>query len=251
MICGTTAALFLLVALPLFAQNESRLHRDFRVEGEALKSCTKFSFGNLTDCGQTLVMGQPMHIAVGSLSPQNGTGVGLAFVEHKNFASEWRDNWDMDAVATTNGSWRAGAYMKAYRLPGGTIHMSVPGATKPSPTPLFTSAPLFNFYSQFISLNHIDYFGLGPNTQRAAHAVYGFSENITGASAILPLGGGFRPAKLSLDFEMNGRFPSVRPGPSDEPPIYLLYSEPNAPGLAQQTGFLQPSEGLRLESSLI
>lgn len=250
MIRGTTAALFLLVALPLFAQNESRLHRDFRVEGEALKSCTKFSFGNLTDCGQTLIMGQPMHIAVGSLSPQNGTGVGLAFVEHKNFASEWRDNWDMDAVATTNGSWRAGAYMKAYRLPGGTIHMSVPGATKPSPTPLFTSAPLFNFYSQSISLNHIDYFGLGPDTQRAAHAVYGFSENITGASAILPLGGGFRPAKLSLDFEMNGRFPSVRPGPSDEPPIYLLYSEPNAPGLAQQTGFLQPSEGLRLESSL-
>ena len=60
--------LWVLAAVPASAQNESRLHRDFRVEGTALKACTKFSFGNLTDCGQTLVMGQPMHIAVGSLS---------------------------------------------------------------------------------------------------------------------------------------------------------------------------------------
>ena len=29
-------------------------------------------------------------------------------------------------VATTNGSWRAGAYMKAYRLPGGPIRHAVP-----------------------------------------------------------------------------------------------------------------------------
>lgn len=250
MICRVLPSLFLLGALPVFAQNEGRLHRDFRVEGEALKSCTKFSFGNLIDCGQTAIMGQPMHIAIGSLSPQNGIGAGIAFVEHKNFASEWRDNWDVDAVATTNGSWRAGAYMKAYRLPGGTIHMTLPGATRPSSTPFFTSAPLFNLYSQSISLNDIDYYGVGPGTPRASHAVYGFSENITGASAILPLGGDFRPAKLSLAFELNGRFPSVRRGPSDEPPIYLLYSEANTPGIAQQTGFLQPSEGLRLEPSL-
>ena len=65
-------------AVPAAAQKESRLHRDFRVEGEALKNCGKFNFGSLTDCGQTLVMGQPLHIAVGSLSPQNGFGAGLA-----------------------------------------------------------------------------------------------------------------------------------------------------------------------------
>jgi len=37
---------------------------------------------------------------------------------------------------------------------------------------------------------------------------------------------------------------------SDEPPIYLLYCEPNTPGPAQQTGFLQACEGLRIEPSL-
>lgn len=76
MIRRALVSLLILAAAPCFAQNESRLHRDFRVEGDALKACTKFSFGNLTDCGQTLIMGQPMHIAVGSLPPQNRFGVG-------------------------------------------------------------------------------------------------------------------------------------------------------------------------------
>lgn len=238
--------LCVLAALPALAQNESRLHRDFRVEGEALKNCTKFNFGSLTDCGQTLVMGQPMHIAVGSLSPQNGFGAGLAFVEHKNFASEWRDNFDIDALATTNGSWRAGGYIKAYRLGGGTIRMNTGNAPK-ARTPLFTSAPLLNFYSQSTSLNHIDYYGLGPNTSRAAHATFGFSENITGASAILPVGGMMAAAKLSIALELNGRFPSVRPGPADEPSITPQFTDANTPGLARQAGYFQPAEGLRLE----
>jgi hypothetical protein len=237
-----------LAAAPALAQNESRLHRDFRVEGEALKVCTKFSFGNLTDCGQTLVMGQPVHLAIGSLPPQNGLGFGLAFVEHKNFASEWRANWDMDAVAASNGSWRAGGYMKAYRLPGGTLHMTFPGAHKSAGPPLFGSAPLFNFYSQSISLAHVDYYGLGQDTARTAHATFGFSENITGASAILPLGGGLSAAKMSLDLELNGRFPSLRQGPSgDQPFVQQLYTDANTPGLAKQTDYLQPGEGLRLE----
>jgi hypothetical protein len=245
--------LCVLAALPASAQNESRLHRDFRVEGTALKACTKFSFGNLTDCGQTLVMGQPMHIAVGSLSPQNGFGAGLAFVEHKDFASEWRDSWDIDALATTNGSWRAGAYMKAYRLPGGPIVMQFPGTSgaRPKTTPLFTSAPLLNFYSQSISLNRVDYFGLGPYTSPAAHTTYGFSENITGMNATLPVAGALAPAKFAVVLELNGRFPSVRPGTEGSlPTIGALFNEATAPGLTRQTGYLEPSEGLRMTPAL-
>jgi len=240
-------------AVPASGQNESRLHRDFRVEGMALKACTKFSFGNLTDCGQTLVMGQPMHIAVGSLSPQNGFGAGLAFVEHKDFASEWRDNWDIDALATTNGSWRVGAYMKAYRLPGGPIVMQFPntGGAKPKATPLFTSAPLLNFYSQSISLNRVDYFGLGPYTTPAAHTTYGFSENITGMNATLPVAGALAPVKLAVVLELNGRFPSIRPGTDGSlPTIGALFNETTAPGLTRQTGYLEPSEGLRMTPAL-
>ncbi len=234
------------------AQNESRLHRDFRVEGEALHACGKFNFGSLTDCGQTLVMGQPMHIALGSLAPQNGFGAGLAFVEHKNFASEWRMNFDIDALATANGSWRAGAYTKAYRLPGGAIHMQFPGSGgKPATAPLFTNAPLFNFYAQAISLNRVDYYGLGPNTTPLAHTTYGFTETIAGVSAILPIAGPLTGARFSVVAELNGRFPTLRPGTDATlPSTTQRFNEATAPGLLRQAGYLEPSEGLRIEPAL-
>ena len=112
------------------AGNESRVHSDFRREAEELQPCRKFSFGNIASCGQELVTGQPLHIALGSLAPQNGFAAGLAFVEHKDFKDEWRMTVNTDAVATGNGSWRAGAYLKAYRLGGGKI-IAVQGAGMP------------------------------------------------------------------------------------------------------------------------
>lgn len=226
-------------ALPLllttalaFPQTESRLHRDFRVEGESLEPCGHFSFGNLTDCLQTLVMGQPMHITAGSLAPDDGIAAGLAFVEHKDYTNEWRASWDVDAEATGNGSWRAGAYMKAYRLPSGLQ---------------YRVAPLFNFYSQSISLARVDYFGLGPNTTLLTQTTYGFSENITGADAAIPLQVGHGGPKIAIVAEVNGRFPSVRGG-SDKslPSIGTLFTESTAPGLTHQPGYLEPSEGLRI-----
>jgi hypothetical protein len=224
------ASVLLLAATPLFAQNETRLQRDFRVEGESLKACGHFNFGSLTDCGQTLVMGQPMHITAGSLAPQDGTAFGLAFVEHKNFANEWRTTYDIDAQATLNGSWRAGGYMKAYRLPGGSQ---------------YSVAPLFNFYSQSISLTRVDYYGLGPNTSPLAHTTYGFSENITGASAAIPFTGSLRKTRLAVIGELNGRFPSVRPGSDSKiPSIGVLFNDATAPGLTRQPSYFQASQGV-------
>ena len=215
-----------------FPQTESRLHRDFRVEGEALQVCRKFSFGNLIDCGQTIVMGQPMHITVGTLAPDDGIAAGLAFVEHKDYTNEWRASWDVDAGATSNGSWRAGAYMKAYRLPSGLQ---------------YRVAPLFNVYSQSISLTRVDYFGLGPNSSLLNHTTYGFSENITGVNAAIPLQIGHGGPKIAIVAELNGRFPSVRAGSDASlPSIGALFTEATAPGLAHQTAYGEPSEGLRI-----
>jgi hypothetical protein len=214
--------------------NESRLHRDFRVEKESLASCTKFA--KLMDCGQTLVTGQPMHIAFGSLAPQNGVGFGLAFVEHKNFANEWRASWDVDAVATPNSSWRAGGYMKAFRLPGGFV---------------YRTAPLINLYSQSISLNRVDYYGLGPDTPPETLSTYGFSENITGVSAAIPFGGALHRAGIAVVAEVNGRFPSVRPGTdSNVPSTTVLFNEATAPSLTRQSPFIQASEGLKIYPAL-
>jgi hypothetical protein len=228
------SSLLLLTALQVSAQNENRVQRDFRVEGDSLKACGNFK--GLIDCGQTLVMGQPMHITVGGLAPQDGQAFGLALVEHKNFANEWRTTYDIDGQVTLNGSWRAGGYMKAYRLPGG-LNYSV--------------APLFNFYSQSISLTRVDYYGIGPNTTQPTHTTYGFSENITGASAVIPFTGALSKTRLAVTAELNGRFPSVRSGTDSRiPSIGTLFNESTAPGLTHQPSYFQASQGLHFGPGL-
>src|SRR5262249_11982230 len=70
-----------------------------------------FDVKGLPGCAETLFTGKPLHIAVGSIAPQNGFGAGLALVGHKT-TGNWRDSWSADAVASNNGSWRAGVYFK-------------------------------------------------------------------------------------------------------------------------------------------
>ena len=41
------------------------------------ESCTSFSFSSLGGCAELLFTGKPLHIAVGSLAPQNGFGAWL------------------------------------------------------------------------------------------------------------------------------------------------------------------------------
>jgi hypothetical protein len=249
---GPTRSLLLaalvLAVLPAQPQsgNESRIHSDFRREGEQLQSCKSFNFGGIANCAQTLVTGQPMHIAVGSLAPQNGIAAGAAFVEHKDFANEWRLNWDMDAVASGNGSWRAGAYLKAFRQPGGKI-VVVSGPSK-NTNPLYRTAPLFNLYAETTSLNRIYFYGLGPNTLAANRSVFGVTQTIAGGSAIIPLAG---KTGISLIGELNGRIPQLRGNNGESsPPIASLYSESTAPGLTSQPAFLQAGEGIRIRPSL-
>ena len=67
-------------------------------------------------CAYTLFTDHPLHIAAGSMPPQNGFGFGAAFVWSKN-TRNWRMSWDVDAVGATSAAWRAGAYMKLIHTP--------------------------------------------------------------------------------------------------------------------------------------
>src|SRR5262245_11539821 len=104
-----------LLMLTGFAQaQESELAAEFRREGEQFKeNCSKFSLKSAVGCGEVLFTGHPLHIAVGSIAPQNGFGVGPAFLTHWTPNNDWRMNLNVDAIVSTNGSWRAGAYFKA------------------------------------------------------------------------------------------------------------------------------------------
>jgi hypothetical protein len=213
------------------------------------KPCSTFTFGHLAGIGQTLFTGQPLHIAVGSLAPQNGFAAGFAFVEHKDLPSEWRLTTETDAVASNNASWRTGSYLTTYKLPQSHETIGVVMGT-PSPAqkkPSVQVAPIFNLYAEATSLNRLYFYGLGPNTLPSGQAAFGLTETIAGASAILPL----NRNGISFTLEFNGRIPQLR-GDYNEtvPSIGQLYTEATAPGLTYQPPFLQPGGGIQIQPSL-
>src|SRR5580700_3326983 len=78
-----------------FAQ-ETRLGADFRGEGTRFESSCfgGFSFAEIGSCAELLFTDHPLHIAVGSLAPQNGFGAGLAMVGRWT-PLNWRNSWDV------------------------------------------------------------------------------------------------------------------------------------------------------------
>jgi len=205
------------------------------------ESCGAFK---ILPCAEELFTGKPVHIAVGSIAPQNGFGAGLAYLDHKT-TDNWRITWNSDAVGSINGSWRAGFYLKfvdTHQKPiGGGF------GTKGKKVRVLTELPehpVFNLYAQAISLNKLTYFGLGPATTLAGRTFYGMTQTIVGGSAVKPF---YERLNASLYGEVNGRFVDIRPSTGQpSPSIGTLYTEATAPGLTTHPGTLQLGEGVRI-----
>ena len=189
---------------------ENPLEADFRGEGDRLAAgCGTFTIGGIGSCAQTLFTDHPVHIAVGSIAPQNGFAAGPAFVAHYTPNESWRLSWDVDAVASDNLSWRAGAYMTAVM----TRHRQITtGSSKRKPE--VGEYPVFHAYGQAISLNKITYFGEGPSSPVTAPSFFGMRETIVGGNVIWPVPGALH---LALYGEANGRFVDIRPFVGNQP----------------------------------
>jgi hypothetical protein len=250
------------------AAQESMMRAEFRREGErASDACKDFSFKSVPGCAYEIFTDHPLHIAAGSMPAQNGFGLGAAFVADKN-TTNWRLTWDVDAVGSTNGSWRAGGYMKMIHTPNEPIHVSIPSTTLPvtpqpgataekpakkTPVNLVHPYTVFNLYAQSISLNKLYFFGLGNDSPLTGQSVFGMTQTIVGGNAIKPVYEWAAISKLNLALlgEVNGRFVSVRGENGQSPPsIETLYTNATAPGLSSQPGFVQLGEGFRIDPVL-
>ncbi len=220
---------------------ESQLGADFRHEKEDFShGCSGPFFKALLGCAQDLFTDHPLHIAIGSLAPGNGIAAGPAFVAHLTPNESWRLSWNADAVGSPNASWRAGLYMKTIYT-GGKRNLNIVTTTQ--------EYPVIDFYAQGISLNKLDYYGLGNSTDRSGHSLWGMTQTIVGARGTKPFGSVLR---LSLFGEVNGRFVGVR-GEQENgtPSITQLYTPLSAPGLASQPAFAQFGQGARIEPHLL
>lgn len=233
---------------------ESQFASDVRREKEHIaESCGGLAPKKLVQCALTVTTEYPFHLAVGSLPPQNGFGVGLAFVERYTPNENWRLSWNADAVAARSGAWRGGAYMKIIRTAMPPITVRTPGAPARRPDGI-RQYPVFNVYAQSTSLEKLLFFGPDPGRgpSLSVPSVFGERHSIVGGSAVVPLTRVplFRSLQPSAIGAVNGRFIRVTAGsPASMPTIADVYSETTAPGLTHQPTFVQFQQGVRLTPS--
>lgn len=248
--------LALMIVLPLFLamrvkSQETALDAELRREAERVSDACSFSFSAIPGCGYELFTDHPFHVAAGSMPPQNGFGLGAAFVWSEN-TQNWRLSWDVDAVGSTSGAWRAGGYMTIVHTPRQPIRVTLPKpGERQTPSEVFVHPyTVYNLYVQSISLNKLFFFGLGNDSTLADKSLFGMTQTIVGASAIKPVyeWAAIRKLNLSLLGEINGRFVDIRGEPGQSfPTIGTLFTDATAPGLTNQPGFFQLGEGLRIK----
>jgi hypothetical protein len=165
------------------------LQADFRREGERVSrrlQRVRFQDGDRgapTKSSPTI----PFTLQREACRRKTDSALGAAFVADKN-TKNWRMTWDVDAVASTNASWRAGGYMKLIHTPPEQItslhqlpQSGETAETKPAKKTrinLVHPYTVFHLYAQSISLNKINFYGLGnDSTQAGAVGLWHDSNN--------------------------------------------------------------------------
>lgn len=248
---GWMILIVMLAAPKLFAQASATVSTGPDNPSESYKlghSCFRLRFQQIADCAEEAFTGQPFHVAVGSIAPQDGFGAGMAYVGHLT-TENWRTSWDADGIASGNGSWRAGVYVKLVdtKEKAPTVEFGTHGHNlKPNLT-LLPERPVISLYAQTITLNKLTYFGLGPGSAEANRSFFGMRQTIVGGSAVKPFASRLRAAFYG---EINGRFVSLRPSRGQSSPsIEQVYTEATAPGLTNQPATIQLGEGIRIRPS--
>src|SRR6476659_5139526 len=173
----------LCLASTLMVAQESPLAAELRREGERASDACHASFKSIPGCAYTLFTDHPLHIAAGSMPPQNGFGLGASYVATRN-TRNWRLSWNADAVGATSGAWRAGGYLKLVHTPFEPVHVITPTASAPGEQPAKPKKhevrihpyTVFNLYAQAISLNKLNFFGLGNDSSVADKSQFGMTQ---------------------------------------------------------------------------
>jgi hypothetical protein len=258
-VIAVSSLLFLLVPTLLRqapAGHQSQLGAEFALQSTRIAGACHAQLSSLFKCPVEFVTDHPLHLAVGSLAPQNGFAVGPAFVTHR-YSDAHDLSWNADAVRAPGGSWRAGVYFKAVLTPVAET-VVVPIETSAAETPadlVIHPYPIIDAYAQTMSLGTVFFYGLGPDTRKADQSAFGMQETVVGTHVIYPLAGtrAFRALNLSVTGEVNGRFIDLKDADRSKkvPSLAALYDEQTAPGMSAQPAFVQFGEGVRIKPGLL
>lgn len=236
--------------------HQSQLAAEFSLQAERIATACQPKLSSVMSCPVEFLTDHPVHLAVGSLAPQNGFAAGPAFVTHRvSDASDMSLN--ADAVRAPGGSWRAGVYFKAVLTPvAETVVVPIgPTAADTAADLVIHPYPVIDAYVQTTALRTVFFYGLGPDTSLEARSAFGMKETVAGGRVTYPISGwrAIRALNLSLSGEVNGRSVDLQdPDPSKHVAfVARRFDDATAPGLSTQPRFAQFGEGARIQPAAL
>lgn len=244
-VMSTTAA----AQTPRPQGDESRAAAEVRTEWDRIREDCGKGIKGAPGCLITFVTDHPLHLALGSIAPQNGFGVGGAASWVWNTA-DLPSNISADAVRSASGAWRAGVYFKVTQADRGLVQVVGPGEGSDAGE-FIRTRPIYEMYAQSVSLPVLSYYGLGNDSRRSDRSIFSMDQTMAGGSAIVPIALGASRVRIALLGEMAGRRVRTSSGPTKEGPgVAETDLAAGAAGFGATNGFVELGGGLRARMAL-
>src|SRR5205085_9329055 len=94
----------LLAAVPLLSADEQFTKEWHTIQGYC-KDAPKFELSLITQCGQAIFNGKPLHPELQPFAPGNGIGIGLGYTHDFTFGEQWKNEWDIGGRGSIQGAW--------------------------------------------------------------------------------------------------------------------------------------------------
>jgi hypothetical protein len=215
----------------------------------------KKGYHNLEECVIDIFQLEPFAPAMGNISSGSGTGLG------ERYRKPW-DHEQFQSFLTVRGLYSTSSF---YVVDAKYVMSFGPWVYKPHPTgnlcdkkesakakhdcetAFFDDArPGFNVKASRIDLRTQDFYGLGPGSTLAGHAVYRQQQDAIGGSGAVPitswgaLGGRFQYFRPEIKGVSGGSLPSV----------ITAYGAAGAPGSTERLDFIQAGLNVGLRTPL-
>jgi hypothetical protein len=203
-----------------------------------------FQYHNAEECGVDFFTLDPVGPSMGSITTGSAFGGGLHFVHQ----SDANNNFSAKGIYTYNASFLFGGqyqfnFPPPHAIVTGKRRDGHGGQTDQTKGNLFVTGVHFDLHAQ-------DFYGLGPNSTLAGHAVYRLHESWAGLQAYSPLAsaGNF----LGI-FGISGQLKYLHPSTGGVngdslPSVAARYGEAGAPGSLIHADFIAAGVGFDLRT---
>lgn len=208
---------------------DQELNKELHTIQGYCKDAPKFDLQLITQCGQAIFNGKPLHLDMQMFPPGNGMALGLAYTHGFTFGEQWKNEWDVGGRGSFQGAWN-GHMLMTFRLQKGAPTLSGPPV---NPLHAVKDHVLIHFFAEGQQLPKLNFYGEGATSSLNSLALYSERDTRVGVAIDKPLAWW-----LNMGAKIEGVWPDIGQASDDKHlSVAAAYTPAQAPGIETQPPF--------------